>query len=599
MVVVIVTCRRIESLRLATLVFDSIRVGFPTWPITVIENGSIPEAVPVIEDACRKVGATLRRLTTTLRHNEIIEGVLGEANGRVVIVDPDVVFWGDCEGWDFGDALIAGHHQPESVVEGIRYLERLHTALLWVPDAANLREVLHRRTEQQCYPASWTPAEMYIDGQRTICDVGAQVYAAIRDKAGRFGREHLDCYDHIGFSTQPHFLGLLGEHYRRVTTEAHALAETNPAALKGLWRRQSSPTVSWRYYAGIVEGVFLMRAEFTDLMGGEKRVHCVIGNRFWCGADDEDDPAPLHVQPLSAIEWVDGGHILHADGGWSDRRFCPNLNCKVARDGDYVPRASMWAEEEIGNGRYSGWTWAAVTFGDGARYWIYETSAGRWAARGDGTPVSWVTVDNLHRIDGRDLAVADYASLAECHDPIIRVKYHEGTIALPGGGFAIVEKFQPQLRHGFEPLFERWANGNAEAAQFMLAFHNASHLVDDVADGDLKGPGAVSDLLAATLVGWQRLPFYVKNRLFLEPVMLVLLATWACSDTWGASRCRSTQMYGYVFSTSALLMTCAVALLVGGPMNARRALKEMMLFYRREWESFPSWVREREVHDGV
>jgi hypothetical protein len=58
-------------------------------------------------------------------------------------------------------------------------------------------------------------------------------------------------------------------------------------------------------------------------------------------------------------------------------------------------------------------------------------------------------------------------------------------------------------------------------------------------------------------------------------------------------------MYGYVFSTSALFMTAAVALLVGGPMNARRAIKEMMLFYRREWESFPSWVREREVGNGV
>lgn len=580
MVVVVTTCRRVEDLRLATLVFDSIRVGFPTWPIVVIENRSLPETVPAIEDAVKRVGGTLRRVASTLPFASIIEGVLGEANGRVVIVDPDVVFWDNCEGWDFGDALVAGRHQPESVVEGIRYLERLHTSFLWIPDAQKLREELHRRTGAWCYPATWAPAEMDVDGQRVICDVGAQVFSAIRGRTRHFGNNHLAAYDHIGFSTQPHFLGLLGDHYEKVTREAHALAKSDPSALRGLWKRQSAPTVSWTYHAGMANGTFVMRATFTDLVGGEKRVHCIVGDEFWCGADDEDDPAPLNIKPTEAPAWIKGGTVEHPNGGWSERMYSPSVPCRVTWEKGVVHNVHLWAEHEIGNGRYSGWEWVAVRSG-GDWYWSYETPSGVTTCGSDELRARW------------DAAKGEEHVLARCHDPIIRVVYHEGVVPLGGDAYAIVERFEPQPRHGFEPLFERWARGNAEAAQFMLAFHNASHLVDDVADGDLKGPGAVGDIIAATLVGWQRLPFWVKHRLFLEPVLLVLLATWACSDSLGRSRCRPTQMYGYVFSTSALLMTVAVALLVGGPMNARRAFKEMMLFYRREWESFPSWVRER------
>ena len=67
--VVILTYCEHPSLAYGTLmVFDTLRVGFPTFNIVVIDNGSHPDVVPQIKNAAERARASF---TPTERHNFI------------------------------------------------------------------------------------------------------------------------------------------------------------------------------------------------------------------------------------------------------------------------------------------------------------------------------------------------------------------------------------------------------------------------------------------------------------------------------------------------------------------------------------------------
>ena len=86
----------------ALMVFKTLRVGFPTAKILVIDNGSHLDVLPQIEKAALDVGCLF---TPAPRQHflDFYRWVLFEQTtmNSVVLLDPDVVFWNNVEHWIF------------------------------------------------------------------------------------------------------------------------------------------------------------------------------------------------------------------------------------------------------------------------------------------------------------------------------------------------------------------------------------------------------------------------------------------------------------------------------------------------------------------
>ena len=231
------------------LVFPTLRTGFPTARIEVVDNGSCPEMVPRIRAAAEAAGATfearpLVHYSEHWRHN-LFERDWDEGDAPVVFVDPDVVFWGSCEGWDFGDALMAGRLIPE-LPYGLNHVQpaRLHPSMLWVPSMKRLRSEFARLLPSEA-EGSWNcigPAREQDGDIRRTYNTLAPLYRALQDACTAFDAVHLDAYDHLFIGSH---LPAAGGSPSDVLTESHrAAAQGNVACLRGLWRRQNETFLS-------------------------------------------------------------------------------------------------------------------------------------------------------------------------------------------------------------------------------------------------------------------------------------------------------------------------------------------------------------------
>jgi hypothetical protein len=131
---ILVTVRKTELLPAATLVFKTLRVGFPTSPIFVWGNGLPMFLEDQVRAAARPTGATFNNLKPTCHDHWIEQLVLNQAQ-PFWICDTDMVFFDECE-WFFDGRdsdLFAGRFEPtwhEPWTDSV-HVERLHTCLQW------------------------------------------------------------------------------------------------------------------------------------------------------------------------------------------------------------------------------------------------------------------------------------------------------------------------------------------------------------------------------------------------------------------------------------------------------------------------------------
>ena len=227
------------------LVFPTLRTGFPTARIEVVDNGSCPEMVPRIRAAAEAAGATfearpLVHYSEHWRHN-LFERDWDEGDAPVVFVDPDVVFWENCEAFDFGDALMAGRLIPE-IPGSLNRVQaaRLHPSMLWVPSMKRLRYEFGRRLPSEA-AGRWNcigPAREQDGGIARMYDTLAPLYRALQDDCSAFDAVHLDAYDHLFLGSHLPVVSR-GQDPDSLLTDAHrAAAQGDVASLRGLWRRQ-------------------------------------------------------------------------------------------------------------------------------------------------------------------------------------------------------------------------------------------------------------------------------------------------------------------------------------------------------------------------
>jgi hypothetical protein len=83
-------CRNPELLYQTLLVFDTLRVGFPTARVTVVDNASRVDVRPAIREAAAKAGCDFHQLEREVAHGDFIEHVVMTAPpGQLVFIDTD------------------------------------------------------------------------------------------------------------------------------------------------------------------------------------------------------------------------------------------------------------------------------------------------------------------------------------------------------------------------------------------------------------------------------------------------------------------------------------------------------------------------------
>jgi hypothetical protein len=242
-VLILTYCREPSLLAAGTLlVFRTLRTGFPTAEVTVIDNASLPEVRPAIRKAAEASGCAYVQRDPEIRHEDYLREVIAgsDGDGPVVLLDPDVIFWEECEQWRF-DRLLAGRMLPEFLDEftGCRTLPRLHTSFLWIRDLAVLRERVSALVARYFDFDPFPPRMFAVDGEWYRGDTLAFLCGALPDDVQAFGEHELDAYDHLFCGSH---LDLVLPYVPKETQTflkwAHAEALSDPARLRGLWRRQ-------------------------------------------------------------------------------------------------------------------------------------------------------------------------------------------------------------------------------------------------------------------------------------------------------------------------------------------------------------------------
>lgn len=245
----LLTIRKEETLKTSLLVFDSIRIGFPTARIIVHLNQIAGQAWNQIagqawnraaREACAKVDAQLGPLMFRMRHHEWIQERVERALNPFVICDTDMVFYESVEGWQFPEPLAGAfeldHYNP---VTRANHRRRLHTSLLFVRPL-EFRDAIRAwraARPELYYPIDfnpWTP-QWIPDGPASpmeFFDTGALAYGAIG--GARFSEQQLDAYTHLHCGTWSDVAG------RSIPglLQGHAQIMYDPAAARGVWRQQ-------------------------------------------------------------------------------------------------------------------------------------------------------------------------------------------------------------------------------------------------------------------------------------------------------------------------------------------------------------------------
>lgn len=240
-VFILTWCGYLERIHGSTLVFNSLRVGFPSARVHVVDNASHPLVRPTIEKLALGCGATFREVKNPVSHPAFLDWALStDVDEPAVFVDPDITFWRSVEAWQI-DGLMAGRLIPafDCPYTGCVTQPRLHTSFLWVPSPRRLLEEIAaiRATYPEFDPFG---QRMFpLDGRWIRFDTASAAYMAMPRRMQAFGPEELDAYDHLFAGSNLNLVGeKLDEQFLRVMSKADEYARTNGSVPRGIWRQQ-------------------------------------------------------------------------------------------------------------------------------------------------------------------------------------------------------------------------------------------------------------------------------------------------------------------------------------------------------------------------
>ncbi len=236
---ILATCRAPELLPYTLLVFQSIRVGFPTASIEVYGNGLEKYAADQVQSECDKiVGATFKNIDATI-HHLWIEQLCATENEPFILCDCDQIFYKSVEEWSFNTAL-AGWRIPEWEDEFTKCCTRarLHTSLLFIDPVKLRRAIEYYKAQFPITPFNpianlFYPLCVPMKKHTFFYDTMAMAYHAVGGTA--FTDEQLNSYFHFSFGSIPDVvLPHLSNGYDMGLERDRILK--NPALGYGRWR---------------------------------------------------------------------------------------------------------------------------------------------------------------------------------------------------------------------------------------------------------------------------------------------------------------------------------------------------------------------------
>lgn len=247
-VATLITAEHPDTYQNCTLSLDTLRVGFPTADIEVFFQPGCVNADDIYA-RCKKIGVEAVELPERVHHadwikNTIVLGSLGKE--PTVIVDPDCIFWSNCEGFQFS-GLVAGMYVPTHWNHWSQstYAARIHTSFMWFPDPGAFLQAVFDLTPK--LSAEYLPCDLYRpvmafqNGDPIFYDTMALFCQASVGKkpVDLFQMHHLDCYDHINCSSFYHQMLERFDDPRQKAgfAQVHELARTEPQKLRGLWKQ--------------------------------------------------------------------------------------------------------------------------------------------------------------------------------------------------------------------------------------------------------------------------------------------------------------------------------------------------------------------------
>ena len=247
-VFILTFCRNLDLFYGTSLIFKTLRTGFPNARVTVTDNASLPETRAEIASLARQNDCIFHQLQPPgIQHHDFLESTLratdddSKIDGPVVFLDPDICLWDSCEHFSF-DGLLAG--KPFSkfhcIITKTITMPRLHTSFLWIPDVVKLKKEIWKIKATHFDFEPFLPSSLRIDSAWYRFDTGASLYAAIPNKVSYFTEEHFRCYDHLFCGSHLDWIYTLYDTgSQKMMSEIHDNAKAgNLKALKGVWRYQ-------------------------------------------------------------------------------------------------------------------------------------------------------------------------------------------------------------------------------------------------------------------------------------------------------------------------------------------------------------------------
>ena len=201
---ILATCRNDELLDNTLLVFDTIRVGFPTADVFVYGNSLFEGAEMLVMLACQQGGFRYERLSLR-SHGQWIEALLDTQDDPFWICDTDIMFHGPVEHWFEANnqACWAGRFEPEyrdPVTKAI-HMARLHPSLMWFNTGAlraairgwpGLHEFFHS-VERTLIRWSFIPFR----GEIIFLDTMAGLFGAMPKRGRPFTTDQNGAFSHL------------------------------------------------------------------------------------------------------------------------------------------------------------------------------------------------------------------------------------------------------------------------------------------------------------------------------------------------------------------------------------------------------------------
>lgn len=233
----------------ATLVFRTLRAGFPTADVFVDLNGEMLFGCALnIMEVARESGVKHVNPIRGRSHGEWIEGLIATRHEPFWICDGDVIFFDRVEHWldhwKDGSALFAGRYEPDFMEPWTKtvHVARLHPSLMWI-NPVPLRTAMRGwpgkpeffdSVQKELIQWHWVPRNFSLQFYDTMAGLwqaglGGVPFATDEQNAA---------FEHLFCGSYAHLTPLSGD-----LSDVHRAIIANPMAAKGLWFEQQ------RWYA--------------------------------------------------------------------------------------------------------------------------------------------------------------------------------------------------------------------------------------------------------------------------------------------------------------------------------------------------------------